>query len=88
MSYAGRLELINSTLNTMHMYWSAIFKIPATTSDQIEKMCRRFLCRGSDIIKKRNPMAWKVVCKPKDEGLLGIRRIRDWNKAALSHLCF
>lgn len=43
LSYAGRRELISSTLNSMHIFWSAIFEIPATISSQIERICRRFL---------------------------------------------
>lgn len=88
LSYAGRCEVINSTLNSLHVYWSAIFELPSTIVNQIEKTCRRFLWGGSENIKRRSPIAWDQVCRPKTEGGLGIRRVRDWNQAATSQLCF
>ncbi|XP_074297010.1 uncharacterized protein LOC141627680 [Silene latifolia] len=36
LSYAGRLVLINSVLNTLHNYWSSIFSIPKSVIKRIE----------------------------------------------------
>lgn len=88
LSYAGRRELINSTLNSMHIFWTAIFELPASIADQIEKICRRFLWGGSENVKTRNPVAWDQVCQPKEEGGIGLRRVKDWNLASICSLCF
>lgn len=71
----------------MHIYWLAVFELPADTMAQVEKICRRFSWGGLDNIKKRNPVGWDQVCRPKDGGL-GIRRVNDWNQAAISYHCF
>lgn len=59
-------------------YWLSIFTIPAIVIDRIEGMCRRFLW-GSN----KGRVAWRQVCHPKEEGGLGLRDLRAWNKALL-----
>lgn len=79
ISYAGRLELLRSVIQGICCYWLAVFPIPAIIIDRIEGMCRQFLW-GS----KMSHVAWRQVCLPKDEGGLGLRDIRSWNKALLA----
>ncbi|KAL7616426.1 hypothetical protein Lser_V15G04034 [Lactuca serriola] len=43
LSFAGRLQLINLVLTSIHVYWASIFKIPIATIKEIEKICRSFL---------------------------------------------
>lgn len=88
ISYGGRCELINSTLNSLHVYWSAIFELPSSIILHIKKSCRKFLWGVSSLVKKRSPISWNHVCRPKQEGGLVIRRVKDWNRAATSQLCF
>ena len=40
-------------------------------------MCSAFLWSGSPNISTKSKVAWVEVCKPKDEGGLGIQRIKD-----------
>jgi hypothetical protein len=47
--------------------------LPKTVITQIDKYRKHCLWRGSDINAKTPPKAaWKLVCKPKIEGGLGI----------------
>ncbi|XP_074283215.1 uncharacterized protein LOC141607764 [Silene latifolia] len=47
LSYADRLVLVNSVLNTLHNYWSGIFLIPKCVVKRIEAICRNYLWDGS-----------------------------------------
>nr|GEY48376.1 hypothetical protein [Tanacetum cinerariifolium] len=50
----------------------------------IEQLMRGFLwCQGS-MRKGKAKVAWDVVCLPKDEGGLGVRRLDSFNKALMS----
>ncbi|XP_074292067.1 uncharacterized protein LOC141618905 [Silene latifolia] len=43
LSYAGRLTLINSVLNTLYSYWASMFIIPKSVIKRIEAICRNYL---------------------------------------------
>ena len=84
LSFAGRLQLINSVLTSIHVYWASIFKIPIATINEIEKMCRSFLWANGEIVKGKAKVKWLEICKPKEYGGLGIKNLRKWNDALLA----
>ncbi|XP_022003085.1 uncharacterized protein LOC110900505 [Helianthus annuus] len=87
LSFAGRLQLINSVLAAMYTYWASVFILPMRIVKDLEKRMRRFLWNASYSRSTRSKVAWKDVCKPKEEGGLGIRSISDVNKALItSHI--
>jgi len=47
LSYAGRTQLINSVLFTLHTYWTSLFILPKKILKQIEDVCRKFLWNQS-----------------------------------------
>ncbi|KAL0302791.1 UNVERIFIED_CONTAM: hypothetical protein Scaly_3021200, partial [Sesamum calycinum] len=79
LSYAGRLQLIKSVLSTLHMYWASAFILPKGILKILEKKMRRFLWHGSGNAK----VAWEQICKPKQEGGLGIRSLMIMNQALM-----
>ncbi|KAL0295690.1 UNVERIFIED_CONTAM: hypothetical protein Sangu_3188900 [Sesamum angustifolium] len=79
LSYAGRLQLIKSVLGTLHMYWASAFILPKGVLKILEKKMRRFLWHGSGNAK----VAWAQICKPKQEGGLGIRSLVITNQALM-----
>ncbi|GJX07924.1 RNA-directed DNA polymerase, eukaryota, reverse transcriptase zinc-binding domain protein [Tanacetum coccineum] len=83
LSYAGRLQLIASVLASMHIYWASVFLIPKTTVIDIEKALKGFLWCHGDFKRGATKVAWKIVCAPKSQGGLGIKRLRPWNEALL-----
>ncbi|KAJ0800754.1 putative RNA-directed DNA polymerase [Helianthus annuus] len=85
LSFAGRLQLINSVLSSMHIYWASVFVIPARVISELEKRIRRFLWNAGSDGRIRAKVAWKDVCLPKDEGGLGIRNISDVNKSLMAN---
>ncbi|KAF5805415.1 putative reverse transcriptase zinc-binding domain-containing protein [Helianthus annuus] len=87
LSFAGRLQLINSVLSSMHIYWASVFIIPARVIHDLEKFMRRFLWNAGSQGRAKAKVAWSDVCLPKTEGGLGIRSISDVNKALMtSHI--
>ncbi|XP_022040694.1 uncharacterized mitochondrial protein AtMg00310-like [Helianthus annuus] len=72
----------------MHIYWSSVFLLPVRVVKELEARMRNFLW-SQDVSFNRGKakVSWKVVCTPKYEGGLGIRRIGDMNKALMaSHI--
>ncbi|KAJ0852392.1 putative reverse transcriptase zinc-binding domain-containing protein [Helianthus annuus] len=85
LSFAGRLQLINSVLSSMHIYWASVFIIPARVINELEKRIRRFLWNAGSDGRIRAKVAWNEVCLPKNERGLGIRSISDVNKSLMAN---
>ena len=82
ISKGGRITLIKSTLASIPIYLLSLIRIPKSVAKRIEKLQREFLGGGS-LEGKAHLINWKLVCSPKEEGGLGIRKIDLLNKALL-----
>ena len=80
LSYAGRLQLIRSVITSIINFWSQAFILPKGCLDTIESMCSAFLWSGSPTQTHKAKVAWEDLCCPKEEGGLGIRKLRDSSK--------
>ncbi|GJU24535.1 hypothetical protein Tco_1163156 [Tanacetum coccineum] len=87
LSTAGRLQLIQSVIGSLHVFWASVFILPSRILLEIEQIMRGFLwCHGS-LSRDKLKVAWEVVCLPNVEGGLGIRRLDTFNKALMvSHI--
>ncbi|XP_058741823.1 uncharacterized protein LOC131614222 [Vicia villosa] len=70
LSYAGRLQLINSVTFSMANYWLMVFPIPKAMIKKINAICRSFLWSGTDVICWKSTVAWDDICKPKKKEAL------------------
>ncbi|XP_074278253.1 uncharacterized protein LOC141601846 [Silene latifolia] len=83
LSYSGRLVLVNSVLTGLHSYWSSIFLIPNGILNKIDVVCRNYLWGGNENYLKAPNSNWDTCYTPKEEGGLGIKASKLWNKALL-----
>ncbi|KAG7560295.1 Reverse transcriptase domain [Arabidopsis thaliana x Arabidopsis arenosa] len=79
LSFAGRLNLINSVLWSICNFWLAAFRLPRACIQEIDKLCSAFLWSGKEMSSKKAKIAWEQVCKPKTEGGLGLRNLKEAN---------
>ncbi|XP_074266860.1 uncharacterized protein LOC141590150 [Silene latifolia] len=86
LSYAGRVVLINSVLNTLYSYWASIFLLPKSIIKRIEGICRNYLWDGNAENHRVPLIAWDKVTLPKEEGGLGIKKAQVWNYATVAKL--
>ncbi|XP_010666661.1 uncharacterized protein LOC104883796 [Beta vulgaris subsp. vulgaris] len=84
LSYTGRLQLVNSVLMSIHVYWAQVFIIPRCVLQDIERVCRAYLWTGCYHTARGGNVAWDKVCQPKQARGLGIRQVMQWNKAAMT----
>jgi hypothetical protein len=84
LNQAGRLEITNSVLTAMPTFCMSTFLLQQNVIQQIDKFRKLCLWRGADINAKQKPKAaWKMVCKEKKEGGLGVIDIKMQNEALL-----
>uniref|UniRef100_A0A803PL93 Reverse transcriptase zinc-binding domain-containing protein n=1 Tax=Cannabis sativa TaxID=3483 RepID=A0A803PL93_CANSA len=84
LSYAGRVQLIHSTLIGLRNYWMRVFMLPQSVIKEIEKLCRGFLWGLKDNRSRVHLISWEKVCLPKAYGGLGFKDGSKWNKASLA----
>ncbi|GKE05253.1 hypothetical protein Tco_1397271 [Tanacetum coccineum] len=83
LSAAGRLQLFRSVIGSMHVYWASVFVLPTRILLELEQLMRGFLWCQGDMRKGKAKVSWEVVCLPKNEGGLGLRRLELFNKALM-----
>ncbi|KAE8675999.1 Myosin-15 [Hibiscus syriacus] len=83
LSLAGRLVLIKSVLSSLPTYFLSMFKIPASILMALNSIMSNFLWGGGNGSKKIHWVKWDDVCKPKNEGGLGVRNLTSMNRALL-----
>ncbi|GJW28398.1 putative RNA-directed DNA polymerase, eukaryota, reverse transcriptase zinc-binding domain protein [Tanacetum coccineum] len=84
LSLAGRLQLIQSALSSMHIYWASVFILLSRIVHDLEQLMRGFLWCQGEMKKRKTKVDRDSVCMPKQEGGLGIRRIEDFNIALMA----
>ena len=88
LSFAGRVQLIKAVLLAIQSFWTNHFMLPAAVHKNIQRLLTRFLWKGDINAIGGVKVSWEHVCLPKEEGGLGIKNPKDWNKAQiLMHLC-
>ncbi|XP_042514269.1 uncharacterized protein LOC122088953 [Macadamia integrifolia] len=86
LSMAGCAELIRSMISGMPIHNFSIYWWPESVIKTVERWIRNFPWSGDIYTVKKIAVKWEEVCRPKEEGGLGIRRLRDVNCAVLSKL--
>jgi len=86
LSMAGRLTLIQSTINAIPAYVMQTARLPRSVCDGLDKRVRRFLWGGTNLSRKPHLAAWDTVIKDKAIGGLGVRSMRQMNSAFLMKL--
>ncbi|GJS07198.1 RNA-directed DNA polymerase, eukaryota, reverse transcriptase zinc-binding domain protein, partial [Tanacetum coccineum] len=84
LSYAGRLQLVASVLESIHVYWATVFLLPQAIIDEINSLLKGFLWNQDEKANGKAKVAWKNLCKPKCQGGLGLKNLNIWNKALIS----
>ncbi|GJU10211.1 RNA-directed DNA polymerase, eukaryota, reverse transcriptase zinc-binding domain protein [Tanacetum coccineum] len=60
-----------------------VFKLPTTVVKEIETLFKGFLWCNGELTRGKARVAWKEVCKPKDQGGLGLKPLDMWNNTLL-----
>lgn len=79
LTFAGRLNLISSILWSIASFWLAAYRLPRQCLCEIDSICSSFLWSGVDMNTHKAKLSWKMVCKPKREGGLGLRPLNEIN---------
>ena len=83
LNQGSRLQLLQSVLTSMPIYFLCTLVIPPGILKQIERIQRQCLWRGNSDTPRQSLAAWDLVCLPKNKGGLGVLNLRVQNEALL-----
>jgi hypothetical protein len=85
VSLGGRVVLINSVLASIPVFYLSFLKIPLKVRMAIVRIQRNFLWGGASGVKNKIAwVSWKDVCRPKEDGGLGVRDLKWFNLSLLA----
>ena len=82
------MVLINSVLSNMVLYMISFFQLPKGVLHRLDYFRSRFFWQGDSEKKKYRLAKWNIVCRPKDQGGLGIHDLEVKNRALLGKWLF
>jgi hypothetical protein len=84
LSYGGELVLLNSVLSSLPMFMMSFFELPKGVLKNLDHLRSRFFWQGSSQKHRYRLAKWDILCRPKDEGDLGILDLQLQNKCLLA----
>ncbi|XP_040995112.1 uncharacterized protein LOC121241423 [Juglans microcarpa x Juglans regia] len=81
LSAGGRTILLSHVLSSMATHLLVVLHVPTVVIKSLNRLLSSFFWGESDGKDRRKWVAWKEICRPIDEGGLGIRDFRDIQRA-------
>ncbi|XP_043703245.1 uncharacterized protein LOC122653468 [Telopea speciosissima] len=88
LSLAGRIELVRSVMCSIPVHNFSVYLWPADAILKMERWIGNFIWTGEADCSKVITVKWDNLCKPKREGGVGIRRLRELNLALIAKLAW
>jgi hypothetical protein len=80
LNYGSKLRMLNSVLSSLLMFYLCSLKVYQWVLTEVDKYIRHCLWRDKDLPKKNPPLAaYDLVCRPKDQGGLGLLNLSVQN---------
>lgn len=92
MNTAGRTVMVKNVTSSLAVYQMNCFKIPKKICKTLSNLQRDFWWGKDENEKNKKgkkgvyPKGWKPVCKPLEEGGLGIQNIENFNMAVIAKI--
>ena len=88
LSFGGHLTLLKFDLTSLPVYALSFFKAWLGIISSIESLFKNLFCGGSEDHRKIPWIGWNIVCLRKENGGLGVMRLREFNSSLLGKLCW
>ncbi|XP_074290946.1 uncharacterized protein LOC141617678 [Silene latifolia] len=81
LTYAGKVQLINSIIFGMETFWCSCTLLPQEILQRINKLCKDFFWGIMPDGRRMMFKKWKDICLPWDAGGFNIKDLSTWNAA-------
>lgn len=86
LSKAGRPTLAKSVINSMGVFQMQVRRMPTGVHRALDRCVRGCVWGNHDGHRRIHPISWKVLCRPKERGGFGLRKVEGMNKSLLTKL--
>lgn len=86
LSLAGRLTLTRSVTSAMVNYPMQHDSVPEGILDKVERIQHSFIWGDSEGGRMWHAITWETMCRPKEQGGVGLKSLRSVNDAFLSKI--
>ena len=83
LSKAGREVMIKAVAQSLPTYAMSVFKFPSSFCDEMRSLISQFWWGQKNGERKIHWVAWKKLCRPKEEGGIGFKDMKMFNWALL-----
>lgn len=83
LSFAGRVTLVNSVINTIPIYPMMVSLLPRNLCNEVERIQRCFIWGHDSEVRKVHMVKWNEMLKKKECGGLNIKKLTVMNKDCL-----
>lgn len=84
MAQSGREVLIKSIAQALPTYLMSVFRLPATTCDDLTCMIRNYWWGAEKGRRKTHWHSWEKLIQPKSHGGMGFKEFHLFNRALLA----
>ena len=88
LSYGDRLVLVNAVLTSLPMFMLSFLEIPKGVRKRLDFYRSRFFWQSDENKRKYRLTKWNIICRPKDQGGLGVEVLELKNTCLLSKWLF
>lgn len=80
LSFAGKVRMVVSVIYGMVNFWGSVFDLPKRFYARVDSLCLAFLWGNRTSSAQGARVSWDSICKPKNEGGLGIRKLEEFQE--------
>ncbi|KAG8387939.1 hypothetical protein BUALT_Bualt02G0073400 [Buddleja alternifolia] len=88
LAQVSRNVLIKSVAQSIPNYFMSLYLLPVSVCDKVDQIIRNFWWGDKEGHRGIHFRSWEFLCMPKDCGGLGLRRMKDMNRALVSKLAW
>jgi hypothetical protein len=86
LSPAGRVALIKYVMVSLPVYYMSIVILSTKNINELTTLQRKFFCGKLRSVRYLALISWDKICKPKDEGGIGVRDLKKMNQTLILKL--
>ncbi|GJY45431.1 RNA-directed DNA polymerase, eukaryota, reverse transcriptase zinc-binding domain protein [Tanacetum coccineum] len=77
------LKILPFKCGKLPTYWASAYLLSNYVRKDLDKLFKRLLWNSGNSAQGKARVTWKMVCRPKDQGGLGIKPLKQWNEVLL-----